>query len=77
MKKKDTAALEDALNRYLDGTQNEAEKAWLQVGLPGLAAAGPVVLQTQRTQMRGERRRGWPTALPVLPALPVSRGDRG
>jgi hypothetical protein len=30
MKKKDTSALEDALSRYLDGTQNEAEKAWLQ-----------------------------------------------
>lgn len=29
MKKKDPAALEDALSRYLDGTQDEAEKAWL------------------------------------------------
>lgn len=30
MKKKDTSALHDALGRYLDGTQNEAEKAWLE-----------------------------------------------
>lgn len=30
MKKKDTAALEDALNRYLDGTQHEAERVWLE-----------------------------------------------
>jgi hypothetical protein len=30
MKKNDTAALEDVLNRYLDGTLGEAEKAWLE-----------------------------------------------
>jgi hypothetical protein len=30
MKKKDTSALNDALGRYLDGTQGEAEKAWLE-----------------------------------------------
>jgi hypothetical protein len=30
MKKKDTSALHDALGRYLDGTLDEADKAWLE-----------------------------------------------